>query len=46
MGESMKYSGWCENGKFQTSEYSMETHMFSIEIGGSDIVLINWVGFH
>jgi hypothetical protein len=38
-GGMMKCGGQCENVKLQIGEYHLKTHMFSIEMGGCDIVL-------
>jgi hypothetical protein len=43
-GGSMKCGGQCENVKLQMGDYSLKTHMFSIEMGGCDIVLgVEWL---
>jgi hypothetical protein len=38
-GGSMKCGGRCENVCLQIGEYHMKSHMFSIDMGGCDIVL-------
>jgi hypothetical protein len=38
-GRSMKCGGHCENVHLQISQYHMKYHMFSIDMGGCDIVL-------
>jgi hypothetical protein len=38
-GGSMKCGGRCENACLQIGEYHMKSHMFSIDMGGCDIVL-------
>eukprot|EP00253_Pinus_taeda_P010028 PITA_10028 len=38
-GGTMKCEGRCENVKLQMGDYQLKTHMFSIHIGGCDIVL-------
>jgi hypothetical protein len=38
-GGIMKCGGWCENVKLQMGEYHLKYHMFSIEMGGFDVVL-------
>jgi hypothetical protein len=38
-GGSMKCGGYCENVCLQIGEYHMKSHMFSIDMGGCDIVL-------
>jgi hypothetical protein len=38
-GGMMKCGGQCENVKLQMGEYHLKTHMFSIEMGGCDVVL-------
>ena len=36
--------GYCENVKLQMGDYHMKTHMFSISMGGCDIVLgVEWI---
>jgi hypothetical protein len=35
----MKCGGCCENVKLQMRNYTLKTHMFSIAMGGCDIVL-------
>ena len=35
----MKCEGRCENVKLQMGHYQLKTHMFSINMGGCDIVL-------
>lgn len=43
-GVMMKCVGRCENVKLQTGEYHLKTHMFSIDIGGCDVVLgVEWL---
>jgi len=43
-GGTMKCEGHCENIKLQIGEYHLKTHMFSIEMGGCDIVLgVEWI---
>jgi hypothetical protein len=40
---SMKYGGHFENGHLQIGQYHMKSHMFSIDMGGCDIVLgVEW----
>ena len=36
---SMKCGGCCENVRLQISDYHLKSHMFSIDIGGCEIVL-------
>jgi hypothetical protein len=38
-GESMNYGGHCENECLQIDRYHMEYHIFSIDMGGCNIVL-------
>jgi ribosomal protein S17 len=38
-GDMMRCGGRCENVKLQMGEYSLKTHMFSVEMGGCDVVL-------
>eukprot|EP00253_Pinus_taeda_P035434 PITA_35434 len=38
-GGTMKCEGRCENVKLQMGDYQLKTHMFSIHMGGCDIVL-------
>jgi hypothetical protein len=38
-GGSMKCGGCCENVRLQIVNYHLKSHMFSIEMGGCDIVL-------
>ena len=38
-GGIMKCDGRCENVKLKMGDYHPKTHMFSIEMGGCDIVL-------
>jgi hypothetical protein len=38
-GGSMKCGGHCENVCLQIGQYHMKSHMFSIDMGGCDIVL-------
>lgn len=41
---TMKCGGRCENVKLQIGEYHLKTHIFSIEMGGCDIVLgVEWL---
>jgi hypothetical protein len=43
-GGSMKCGGNFENVCLQIGDYNLKSHMFSIEMGGSDIVLaIEWL---
>jgi hypothetical protein len=43
-GGSMKCGGHCENVCLQIGDYSLKSHMFSIEMGGCDIVLgVEWL---
>ena len=43
-GGTMKCGGCCENVKLQVGDYHMKTHMFSIAMGGCDIVLgVEWL---
>jgi hypothetical protein len=36
--------GHCENVHLQIGDYSLKSHMFSIEMGGCDIVLgVEWL---
>jgi hypothetical protein len=35
----MKCGGWCENVHLQIGHYQLKSHMFSIDMGGCDIVL-------
>jgi hypothetical protein len=35
----MKCGGHCENVHLQIGQYHMKSHMFSIDMGGYDIVL-------
>ena len=40
----MKYGVHCENVKFQLGNYHLKTHMFSIDMGGCDILLgVEWL---
>ena len=40
----MKCGGRCENAKVKMGDYHLKTHMFSIYIGGCDIVLgVGWI---
>jgi hypothetical protein len=42
-GGTMK-CGACENVKLQMGDYTLKTHMFSIAMGGCDIVLgVEWL---
>jgi len=38
-GGTMKCGDHCENVKLQMGDYTLKTHMFSIAMGGCDIVL-------
>ena len=38
-GGTMKCEGHCENVKLQMGDYHLKTQMFSIHMGGCDIVL-------
>jgi hypothetical protein len=38
-GGSMKFGGHCENVCLQIGDYHLKSHMFSIDMGGCDIVL-------
>lgn len=43
-GGTMKCGGRCENVKLQMGDYQLKTHMFSIHMGGCDIVLgVEWL---
>jgi hypothetical protein len=43
-GGSMKCGGHCENVCLQMGDYHMKSHMFSIDMGGCDIVLgVDWL---
>eukprot|EP00253_Pinus_taeda_P007083 PITA_07083 len=43
-GGTMKCEGRCENVKLQMGDYQLKTHMFSIHMGGYDIVLgVDWL---
>jgi hypothetical protein len=43
-GGMMKCGGSCENVKLQMGEYHLKSHMFSIEMGGCDVVLcVKWL---
>jgi hypothetical protein len=43
-GGSMKCGGNCENVRLQIGDYHLKSHMFSIDMGGYDIVLgANWL---
>jgi hypothetical protein len=43
-GGSMKCGGHCENVCLQIGQYNMKSHMFSIDMGGCDIVLgVEWL---
>jgi hypothetical protein len=43
-GGSMKYEGHCENVHLQIGQYNMKSHMFTIDMGGCDIVLgVEWL---
>jgi hypothetical protein len=39
-GGSMKCGGSCENVHLQISDYLLKSHMFSIDMGGCDIVTL------
>ena len=39
-GESMKCGGRCENVHLQIGDYHLKSHMFAINMGGCDIVLV------
>jgi hypothetical protein len=38
-GGTMKCGGKCENVKLQMGDYFLKSNMFSIEMGGCDVVL-------
>jgi hypothetical protein len=38
-GGTMNYGGHCEDVKLQIGDYHLKNHMFSISMGGYDIVL-------
>jgi hypothetical protein len=43
-GGMMKCGGRCENVKLQMGDYHLKNHMFSISMGGCDIVLsVEWL---
>jgi hypothetical protein len=43
-GGSMKCGGRCENVRLEIGQYHLKSHMFSIDIGGCDIVLcVEWL---
>jgi hypothetical protein len=43
-GGSMKCGGRCENVCLQIGKYNLKSHMFSIDMGGCDIVLgVEWL---
>jgi hypothetical protein len=43
-GGSMKCGGHCENVHLQIGDYHLKSHMFSIDMGGCDIVLgVEWL---
>jgi hypothetical protein len=43
-GGSMKCGGHCENVPLQIGHYQLKSHMFSIDMGGCDIVLgVEWL---
>jgi hypothetical protein len=43
-GGSMKCGGRCENVRLQIGDYHLKSHIFSINMGGCDIVLgANWL---
>ena len=40
----MKCGGHCENVKFQVGGYHFKNHMFSIDMGGCDIMMeVEWL---
>jgi hypothetical protein len=44
IGGSMKCGGRCENVCLQIGDYHLKSHMFSIDMGGCDIVLgVDWL---
>jgi hypothetical protein len=43
-GGEIKCGGHCENVKLQMDDYTLKNHMFSISMGGCDIVLgVKWL---
>ena len=38
-GGIVKCGGWCENMKLQMGDHHHKTHIFSIEMGGCNVVL-------
>jgi hypothetical protein len=43
-GGSMKFGGRCENVHLQIGDYHLKSNMFSIDLGGCDIVLgADWI---
>jgi hypothetical protein len=43
-GGTMKCGGKCENVKLQMGDYLLKSNMFSIEMGGCDVVLgVQWL---
>jgi hypothetical protein len=43
-GGTMKCGGCCDNVKLQMGDYHLKTHMFSISMGGCEIVLgVEWL---
>jgi len=43
-GGSMKCGGQCENVCLQIGQYHLKSHMFSIDMGGCDIILgVEWL---
>jgi hypothetical protein len=43
-GGSVKCGGRCENVRLQIGQYHLKSHMFSIDMGGCDIVLgVKWL---
>lgn len=38
-GSRMKFGGRCENVKLEMGDYRLKSYMFTIEMGGFDIVL-------
>jgi hypothetical protein len=46
-GSSMKCGGHCENVSLQIGQYHLKSHIFSIDMGGCDIVLgVEWLRTH
>jgi hypothetical protein len=40
----MKCGGHCENVRLQIGDYHLKSHMFSIDMGGCEIVLcVEWI---